>query len=251
MTYNPSSVKPTSYPSPAEVKIYIGGQWVDDAYRVDYNVSTPRTPLYDYTSKFYRAVAEGHTLVQGQIIINYRFPNYLATALNKNLFRDPKVIKTLNESLELFRDMAEGNSEDKVRKLIELKRLGALKPAKQVAQTLYTEVPNLPGIPLDSTAKAETTVLSQRDILPFNLSIRYGGEEAVYSHNIEDCIIIGEGQVISAAAMAGGDLSASSLPIYEVYNFFGKKVTATIDKKFKANFGPVERIVKADGSNSI
>lgn len=237
MRQNYENRRPYRYPSPADVKLYIGGEWVDDAYRVDYNVSTPRTPLYDYTSKFYKDVAEGHTIVQGQLIINYRFPNYLLAAINKQLFRDPEVLKELSESFNMYREMAEGDSESKVRKLIELKRLGALKPAKQAAKSLYSNQPGTTNRSLDPKAKLEKAVISQKDMVPFNITIKYGGDEAFYSHTIKNCVIIGEGQTISAAALAGGDLSASSLPIYEVYNFFGRKVEADISKKIAGHYG--------------
>jgi hypothetical protein len=206
---------PLSYPSPAEVKITINGTWVDDVYRVDYNVSTPRTPLYDYTSKFYKGIAEGHSIVQGQIIINYRFPNYLLSAIQKDLDRDPRVLRLLKESSKLYQELAQGNREDKINALVALKTRGALKPAKQVSKALY-----------GSTSRAERkneTVFSQQNLNSFDLIIEYD-DRSLYRHIIQGCVVIGEGQVISAAAMAGGDLSASSLPIYEVYNFFGKKV---------------------------
>lgn len=220
------------YPSPAEVKVYTNGTWVDDAYRVDYNVSTPRIPLYDYTSKFYKDVAEGHTIVQGQLVINYRFPNYLASALEGKIFKDPDVLKELNESLEIYRDMSISSSEDKVRRLIELKRIGALEPAKQVTNTLYGDVPAFNGIlPLGSQTKK--TVISQRGILPFDIEIWYGNENSNYVRVLRDCVLIGEGQVISAAAMAGGDLSSSSMPIFEVYSFFAKSVDEMINVKTK------------------
>lgn len=248
MAYDYNHKAPTSYPSPADVRLFIKGDWLDDAYRIDYNVSTPRTPLYDYTSKFYKDVAEGHTLVQGQLIINYRFPNYLRTAIEHHFMREPGVLKTLRESTSLYQDLAEGDSETKVRKLIELKRLGALKPAKQVSQGLYGHTPGIPDVHVDPLSSHDKTVISQSDIVTFDIEIWYGGDEALYSHTIRDCVIIGEGQVISAAALAGGDLSASSMPIFEVYNFFGKKVDAEIKKKAVNHYGPLVKPTNFAGS---
>lgn len=221
-----------SYPSPAEVKIFIDGNWVDDAYRVDYAISTPRTPLYDYTSRFYKHLADGHTTVQGQLIINFRFPGYLQAALDNKLFRDPRVLKALEDAGDMYRDLAVGTAEDKLRTLMEMKAQGSLKPAKQVSQSVWGTGPHaVPGVSLDASARTHKNVLSQQDIDRFDLEIWYGGEEANYSHAIRDCVIIGESQVISAAAMAGGDLSASSLPIFEVYSFFAKRVESRIHDK--------------------
>jgi len=226
--YNPAQMR---YPSPAEVKIYLGRYWVDDAYRVDYTVSTPRTPLYDYTSKFYKDVAEGHTIVQGQLVINYRFPNYLLHAIRGNLEQDPNVAKTMRESSDMFYDLAQGTAKEKVFKLLEMKRLGVLKPAKQAAATLYGgSLTFAPDRTLDA-ADTSAPVASQKDIMQFDISIKYGGEESTYDHTLRDCVLVGESQVISAAALAGGDLSASSMPIYEIYSFFAKKVDTNVTEQ--------------------
>jgi len=228
---------PFRYPSPAEVKLYIGGVWIDDAYRIDYQVSTPRTPLYDYTSRFYKDVAEGHSVVQGQLIINYRFPNYLLHAIESKLYKDPGVLKDISESAEMFRDLLEGSSDDKIRKLIELKRLGALKPAKQVSRVLYSDNLGINGPDLPET---DSLVISQKGIIPFDINISYSGSESLYTNILKNCILIGEGQVISASALAGGDLSASALPIYEAYNFFAQKVESQISTKIKNVYGRIE-----------
>jgi hypothetical protein len=209
------STTSSDYPSPADVKLYIGGAWLDDAYRVDYNVSTSRTPLYDYTSKFFKDVAEGHTIIQGQLIINFRFPNYLKYAISNTLERDPQVNKAMNESFEIYQMMTQGTPQKKLQNLLELKKRGAIKPAKQVMAMVNgsTQIPDSTNLPI-----------SQSSMTSFDIRIGYGGDNAKHIAVLKNCIITGEGQVISAAAIAGGDLSSSSLPIFEIYNFFAKKI---------------------------
>ncbi len=214
----------TSYPSPSEVKLFIGPNWVDDAYRIDYTVSTQRIPLYDYTSKFFKDVAEGNTIVQGQLIINYRFPHYLHHAIKDTLQRYPEVKDSFNEAGNLFRELAEGTAEDKVRNLISLQKKGNLKAAKTLAPILNGDTTTI------SQEFKETPVISQQSIIPFDIVIRYNGDNKGNSHKIEHVVLLGESQVLSAAALAGGDLSASSMPIYEVYSFFAKRIVPIIER---------------------
>lgn len=230
----------TKYPSPAEVKVFINNNWIDDAYRVDYTVSNPRTPLYDYTSTFYKDVAEGHTIVHGQIVINFRFVGYLTKAiedpkafrpesfqsrsLNKQSYPDPA--RNVDQSSELMRDLLEGSDNEKISKLLGYKRLGALDQVKQVSDFLFSDNPK--G---DLTKQAGTDSTTHRKRTPFNLEIRYGGQESLYNKVIQDCYIVGESQVISAAAVAGGDMSASGMPIFEVYSFFGRRIKDEVTEK--------------------
>lgn len=221
MNYNE---RDTSYPSPAEVKIFIGQNWVDDVYRIDYTVTTNRIPLYDYTSRFFKDVAEGNSIVQGQIIINYRFPNYLMHVIKETKATlDPQIKNDFNNAGQMFRDLSEGNAEQKVRRLIEMQRNGNLKNAKTIAPILHGD---------NSQVSSDINpVISQYEITPFDILISYNGDDQKYSHKISDVILLGESQVISASAIAGGDLSASSMPIYEIYSFFAKKVTPIINRK--------------------
>jgi len=214
-----------NYPSPSEVKIYIGeGSWVDDAYRIDYTVTNPRTPLYDYTSQFYKAVAEGHSIVQGQLVINYRFPGYLRHAIMGDLEKDPGVLRSIEQASNVFEDLARGSAADKVRKLMGYKKLGAMKSAKQISNIMHGQHYNEP-------VNLNEGSLSQRPMPPFKILIKYGGDEALYTKMIKGCYIIGEGQVISASATAGGDMSSSGMPILEVYSFFGRTVEDRIERK--------------------
>lgn len=219
-----------SYPSPADVRVFIGDIWVDDLYRIDFSVNNPRTPLYDYTSTYFKDVVEGTTIVQGQLVINYRYPGYLLYAINnRKVIPQPgqeygldglRIKNTPNykvkDSSEIFRDIANGSDQQKMLKLIGYKKLGALDNVKQVAAALVGQQ-TLNGI-------EQGEVLTHKTKMPFDITITYGINDIFYRKIIKNCYIIGESEVISAAAVAGGDLSSSGMPILEVYSFFGKKV---------------------------
>ena len=222
-----------NYPSPAEVKIYLNEvDWVDDAYRLDYTLSVPRTPLYDYTSQFYKDVAEGHAIVQGQLVINFRFPGYLRHAISGRLSPDPGKLRSLTTAADLFEDMTRGSAADKVRKLLIYKKSGAMRNAKQVSNIAHGgDIVNPP--PINRLSLSHDTPTGGDG---FNILIKYGGDEAMYTKIIKNCHLVGEGQVISASAIAGGDLSSSGMPILEMYSFFGRSVEDRVeDKAYIAN----------------
>jgi len=73
------------YPTPNDVKIFINGTWIDDAYRIDIDKQAKKIPLTGYSQRNYALVAMGKKIVIGNIIIHYRFPGYLIHAIAKVL----------------------------------------------------------------------------------------------------------------------------------------------------------------------
>ena len=65
------------YPTPGDVKVFIAGSWIDDAYRVDFDNKNQKTPLRGYHQKHYALVADGYRIVVGNILVHYRYPGYL------------------------------------------------------------------------------------------------------------------------------------------------------------------------------
>lgn len=232
-----------SYPSPAEVKIFINqNMWVDDVYRIDFNLTNQRTPLYDYTSQYFKEVAEGHSIVQGQLIINYRFPGYLRYAIEKRLTKDPKILRSLDEAAEAFRDLTQGSDAERIQKLLAYKRAGSFSYAKQIMSYNGDE----------SEVKDTFNTTLTHSKLAFDIKISYGGTEALHSKTIEKCYIIGESQVISAAAIAGGDMSSSGMPIYEVYSFFGQRITDQItDRGIKLSNNTIRQSSSSGINNDL
>lgn len=66
-----------NYWSPAQIRLYIAGVWIDDACAVRYQITDHKTPKFGYNDRHWRTVAQGRTVVQGQLSINYRYNGYL------------------------------------------------------------------------------------------------------------------------------------------------------------------------------
>lgn len=74
-----------SYPTPNDVRVFIGGVWIDDLYRIDINHDSKKIPLYDYSGRLFKIVATGKAIVTGSMIVHWRFPGYLTLQIRRAL----------------------------------------------------------------------------------------------------------------------------------------------------------------------
>ena len=211
---------PGNYPTPSNVKLYVGDVYLDDAYRVDWQCQNPKTPLYSWADSKYRAVAQGREIVSGRLIINYRFPGYLKAALDGRTGGsvDPDMENYVNEVVE---KMAYSDVDGRIDALMQAHGsppygdIGTMKAALEAINSPRPRPSN----------KMEKGIYQAGQQAPFDIKIIYGDVEGYHlSKTLRDCHITGESQTISGAATGGGDMSSSGSPIYEVYSFFCRSV---------------------------
>lgn len=65
-----------------DARLYIGNIFIDESIFVQFTLQDNKIPLYGYRSRFYDAMAQGHSIVQGQLGLNFVSEGYLYTALN-------------------------------------------------------------------------------------------------------------------------------------------------------------------------
>lgn len=65
-----------------DARVYIGGTFIDESVYVQFTLQDNKIPLYGYRSRYYDAVAQGKSVVQGQLGLNFVSEGYLYTALN-------------------------------------------------------------------------------------------------------------------------------------------------------------------------
>lgn len=70
------------YYSSADVSIYFGDFFIDDAVAVNFEVSESAMLLYGYNSFVFDDIAKGARMVQGQFVINFTAANYLSKVLS-------------------------------------------------------------------------------------------------------------------------------------------------------------------------
>lgn len=72
----------SEYFSNADVKIYFGDIWIDDATSFSFSLQEQVLPIYGYHSYTYDAIARGNRLIQGAFSINFKSVGYLNEVLN-------------------------------------------------------------------------------------------------------------------------------------------------------------------------
>jgi len=207
------------YYTPCNVGIYIGGYRLSDAFRVDWDARDSKTPLYGWADDTFSAVSNGRKIVTGRLVINYKYPRYLTTAINEfTRNQNPK------DDREEVNEMQEFLSLDGIGRVKWLAQVAAKDYGDDRLGTIKRHDPwNYFRDPVEAYKQKRT----------FDILVAYGDimmEEHIET-TIKDAYIVGQSQVISASATGGGDVSSSGSPIYEIYSFFAKEV---LEKKVSA-----------------
>jgi hypothetical protein len=64
-------------------RIYIGNLFIDELSSIQYTLQDNAIPVYGYASRYADAYAQGHSLVQGQLAINFVTEGYLYTVMKE------------------------------------------------------------------------------------------------------------------------------------------------------------------------
>lgn len=221
---------PGTYPTPSNVTIWIGDRKIDDAFRVDWEAKSSKVPLYGWSDHKYRAMADGREMVAGRLVINYRYPGYLhsalfgdETAVNPNVEKEKQALRNHMDIL------AQGTTQERAQHLMRLmNNEDTLNFQRSTAllETMFDPMLNHP-IVNGSFRTPDPPYRIKVKQGPFQIRILYGHPD-IDSFNIEKILngvhIIGESQTISGAGSGGSDLSSSGSPIYEVYNFIARSI---------------------------
>lgn len=78
----------TGYFTSAQTKMYIGDLFIDELVSIEWSIQENVVPVFGFNSKFADAYAEGRSMIQGQIMLNYTAPWYLGVALQNHLSKD-------------------------------------------------------------------------------------------------------------------------------------------------------------------
>jgi hypothetical protein len=228
---------PDKYYTPCNVGIYIGGYRLSDAFRVDWDARDSKTPLYGWADDTFSAVSNGRKIITGRLVINYRHPGYLATAIAE--FTKQGQID-LKEHRQAVNDAEEFFSKDSTQKVKFLAQIAAKDYGEDVLGgdamfdqrrsadfakwvSLLQSNPKLQARYAGHLDHAKEAYKQKRT---FDILVAYGNitSEDHIETTIKDAYIVGQSQVISASATGGGDVSSSGSPIYEIYSFFAKEI---------------------------
>jgi len=251
------------YPTPGDVKIYIGTNYVDDAYRVDYDERNNKVPLVGYHQKHFVQVADGKVMIVGNIIIHFRFPGYLTYAIKSVLNRmedgalsdgsgapqgaasgQPNPTRTtayglpskdtVIQAIELIR---KSTVDQRVRALVVSHKFGFFDQQSTLLNTVYGQFKGdaSPKFdPLESPVEmSPEAFMGAGTGLDLRLYYGYigGTDQGVHvTEVLRGVHFTGRRKVVNAST-SGGDLSASGQSILEVYPFFARSVDSLVQDK--------------------
>ena len=229
------------YPTPSDVKCYIGNIELDDIFRVDFKRQINHQPVYGYNSQQFDFVAKGKELVNGQIVINFRYPGYLTAAIekskkeqvnNSDVYTDEFDVSKTNSALaDIEKNAVDGMSPIEKTKYIANKLKAGYLTNQDIVDQIKYNLDKSYGVNTGNVLEKATVFDSpldrSTDKYTFDMMIKYGNhdKDAGFYRVFTNCVLVGESSTYSAAAGAGNDMSSSAQPIFEIYPFFAKTVT--------------------------
>ena len=207
------------YYTPCNVGIYIGGYKLSDAFRVDWDARDSKTPLYGWADDTFAAVTNGRKIITGRLIINYKYPGYLSTAITEFTRGQNPV-----DNREALNQMDEYLSKSSVERVKLLAQLASKNFGNKYGDNRLSDKGKTRGQPFSNLSSSGIEAYKQKRT--FDILVAYGdiATEEHIETTIKDAYIVGQSQVISASATGGGDVSSSGSPIYEIYSFFAKEI---------------------------
>ena len=227
-----------NYPTPAQVSVFLGEIWLDDAYRIEVRDQNPLIPLYGYGESEYTAVAQGKRIVQGSLIINYRYPEYLRAAIDGQGHKQVD----MDRSVALAHALRTAPIEERIALLEDARMSGVGREAKdifisqfigaQAQESLAHASPEIREQVMEAQRQASSTggaIASGMRTDPredLTLKIYFDTpDRCEYYARVEGVRLVGRAMTISNAANSGGDASSSGQNLFELYPFFARRVT--------------------------
>jgi hypothetical protein len=80
-----TSIPVSKYFTATDIQIYLGGVLLDEAFSIEYAMSSPKYPVQGYHSRRVQAWADGVEICQGNLEMNFKYRNELSLALDSSL----------------------------------------------------------------------------------------------------------------------------------------------------------------------
>jgi endonuclease YncB( thermonuclease family) len=185
----------TGYFTSAQTKMYIDELFIDELVSIEWGIQENVVPVFGYSSKLADAYAEGRSMIQGQIMLNYTAPWYLGVAL-QGLRKYTEGLGEMDSNVVqlaylMFQGKTPANPGDFTRE--------QLAAAKRLSAEKSTEI----------YGNARTPAVYKR--IPFNITLQFG-ESRGNRRVLRDCKLTSYNQVVDQ----------SGNPVFESYGFVGR-----------------------------
>jgi hypothetical protein len=188
-----------NYFTSAQCRVYLGNLFLDELQSIQYVLQSNKVPVYGYASQFMDAIAQGRSLVQGQLAINYVMDRYLYVALGnyQKLFVDGQSSTEVGDTADLqtfIQSPSEVADKLDVVSLRKLKQLDKSRIAKEIAANPYQNAVYQPTY--------------------FDMTVEIGSGEQRTVRRIEKAVLISNEQV----------LDQSGEHLLDVYGFVARRL---------------------------
>ncbi len=216
-----------TYFTMTQARMYIGNLFIDELNGLQFALQDNKIPIYGYASRFYDAIAQGKSLVQGQFTINFVSEGYLVTTLREYV----KVVNTGTSQIDVTAQQQQARLTLLTNSLAnpdpawtpaiiakakaEIKNLAAtLGPAgvavaaagmNAINKQLNNNVLGLAGGDYPNAVYEDT---------PFDIIINYTGAGRTVTRKLEDCRLISNESI----------MDHSGTPILDSYGFIARRL---------------------------
>lgn len=216
-----------TYFTMTQARMYIGNLFIDELNGLQFVLQDNKVPIFGYASRFYDALSQGKSLVQGQFSINFISEGYLYTALNAytdtidqddiatNQVADQQLkrLTSLTNSLQnpdpaWTPDMVQA-AKDEIQSLAGSLGPDAITAAKGGIAKLGRQQNNsILGLPGGDYPNAVYTDVG------FDIVVQYTGAGRTITRRLEDCHLISNESI----------MDHSGTPILDNYGFIARRL---------------------------
>lgn len=226
----PPNTNQGTYFTMTQARMYIGTLFIDELNGLQFALQDNKIPIYGYASRYYDAIAQGKSLVQGQFTINFVSEGYLYVTLQEyqrmitsgkdatNVVADEqqaKLTKLTNSILNpdvAWTSNQLSTAKDAVRTMVA--SMGSSGPAAldaakaSMAVTRKQQLSNTLGLSGPDYSNAVYSDIS------FDLVVQYSGAGRTVVRMLEDCHLISNESI----------MDHSGTPILDSYGFVARRL---------------------------
>lgn len=215
-----------TYFTMTQARMYIGTMFIDELNGFQFTLQDNKIPIYGYASRFYDAVAQGKSLVQGQFTINFISEGYMyvllqeyiqkvntsADAVNKVSQQQNSRLLTLTNALQnpdpSWTPTMIANAKREIQNLAAQLGPAAVNAAKAgIGSSNAKQLSNVLGL-----AGGDYPNAVYQDI-PFDIVLQYTGAGRTVTRRIEDVRLISNESI----------MDHSGTPILDSYGFIARR----------------------------
>jgi len=225
-----------SYYSGAQISIWFGDIWIDDAVSIGWQYNQEKRPIYGYASQYFDSVAKGQIIIQGQLAINFREKGYLSAVisdikgLKQNYSDDSSMWETVRTMVS--RHLKNGTFGPKT--VSELSNFAKSEDFWETAE-LYEKVIWGDLLDTDTYTNARTPDIVQHEKFPngFNILITYGNIGASEPKSVHDISTSTTKSLIGVHLLGSSQvIQDNGEPVREAYSFMARNIDEYVGTAF-------------------